>query len=704
MPTQPKKRFDGFGIRVTHFALVIVAASCVIVSQLWRLQVVEGHYYQSKARDERIHYQRLNAPRGMIYGNDETVVLADNRPSCDLVMVRAGSESPEVVCKRLEELVHIDSAALIAEVARYESQPFKQILVKKDVSKADLLRVEEHSFDLPGVFPVVHPQRRYLHGQTAGQILGYLNEVGLEELARYSVVIRNVVKEGDSYSAGEVLGRQLCIANTANEAAKIACAGNVKEWSEDGTTSTYFSEDMKYCLEVTARQWLPEYRMGDLIGRRGIESQYEPLMRGQDGQMQVSVYNSDRRPQLRTDAYGVPYVATDKYGRTLDEETEYRKEPLPGDAIFLTLDMDLQAMAEHLLEGEQGAIVVLQAETGAVLAMASSPGFDPNVFVTPDPNGMRTDILTSKPSRLMNRCIEEAFPPGSVFKILVAMAGLETGAIDENTSFFCGGRYVGQGFSKRCHTSHGSVSLKGAIARSCDVYFYNVGNRIGVERLHDWAQKFQFGRTTGIDLPSEISGVVPNKAWKDEFFKDRLPPEDRKWFPPETLDFAIGQGFLNTTPLQCAILVASVVNGGRVVRPYLNQAIKPMVSEPVVSERTVAAVRGGTIECVAAVNGTGRRARVDGLVMLGKTGTAQVVSQKWNAGLTDEQIPYQRRDHAWFVCGVMDPDLPVAMCVLVEHGLHGSTGAAPLAKELVEFIYSDKLAGDLVAQAEGKAP
>lgn len=629
MANQPKKRFDGFETRVTHFALAIVVATGILVFQLWRLQVVQGHYYQVKARDERIHYQRLKAPRGMIFGRDETVVLADNRPSCDLVMVRADNDNPEAVCKRLEELIHVDAETLLAEIEKYEKQPFQQILVKKDVSKADLLRVEEHSYELPGVFPVVHPQRRYLHGATAGQILGYLNEVGPDDLKRSDT-----------------------------------------------------------------------YHMGDLMGRRGIEAEYEALMRGRDGQMQVSVYNSDRRPQLRTDAYGVPYVATDKYGRKLDEETEYRKEPVPGDPIYLTLDMELQALAERLLEGEQGAIVVLEADTGAVLTMASSPGFDPNVFVTPDPNGMRKEILTGKPSRLMNRCVEEAFPPGSVFKILVAMAGLELGVIDENTTFFCPGRYQGQNFSKRCHSTHGSVALKGALARSCDVYFYSVGTKIGVERLYEWATKFNFGRTTGIDLPGEIPGVVPNKEWKDAYFAERgWPPEDRKWFPPETCDFSIGQGFVATTPLQCAVLVSSVVNGGRVVRPYLNRARGPQVSEPLVSERTINAVRVGTIECVAAPNGTGRRSRVEGLVMLGKTGTAQVVSQKWNAGLSDEQIPYERRDHAWYVCGVMDPDLPVGICILVEHGLHGSTGAAPLAKELVEFIYRDKLAGDLVAKA-----
>lgn len=633
MPAQPKKRFDGFEGRVTHFALLIMAASGILMFQLWRLQVVEGQFYQAKARDERIHYQRLKAPRGMIYGHDETVVLADNRPSCDLVMVQSERGDPVAVAKRLEALIHIDSEALLAEIKRYEKQPFKQILVKKDVSKADLLRVEEHSYELPGVFSVVHPQRRYLHGATAGQILGYLNEVNSADLK---------------------------------------------------TRDRYF--------------------MGDLIGRRGVEAEYEAIMRGNDGQMQVSVYNSDRRPQLRTDAYGIPYVATDKYGRKLNEEKEYRKEPVPGEAIYLTLDMELQALAEQLLEGEQGAIVVLRADTGAVLAMASAPGFDPNIFVTPDPTGKRTEVLTSKPSQLMNRCVEEAFPPGSVFKILVAMAGLELGVIDENTTFYCSGRYQGQKFSKRCHSSHGSVALKGALARSCDVYFYSVGAKIGVERLHDWSKKFGFGTKTGIDLPGEIPGVVPNTAWKDEYFKDSMPPEDRKWFPPETADFAIGQGFLNTTALQCAMLVSSVVNGGRLVRPYLNQARGPLVSEPLVSERTVNAVRTGTIECVMAPNGTGRRSRVDGLVMLGKTGTAQVVSQKWNEGLTDEQIPYARRDHAWYVCGVMDEDLPIGICILVEHGLHGSTGAAPLAKTLIEFIYAEKLAGGLVARAGEQTP
>jgi penicillin-binding protein 2 len=624
-----KKRFAGFELRLTHVALVIVAVASMLMVQLWQLQVVQGQYYQVKARDERIHYHRIKAPRGMIYGRDESVVLADNRPSCDLMMVRADAKDPLAVCRRLEQLVHINAEALFAQLEQAK-QPFTQILVKRDLSKADLMRVEEHAHELPGVFAVVHPQRRYLHGDTAGQILGYLNEVDRDDLAR-----------------------------------------------------------------------LPEYRMGDLIGRMGIEKMYEGLMRGKDGQMQISVYNSDRRPQLRTDSFGIPYVATDKYGRKLAEETEYRKEPVAGDALYLTLDIEVQALAEKLLEGEQGAIVVLEADTGAVLALASAPGFDPNIFVTPDPSGQRLEVLTGKPSRLMNRCIEEAFPPGSVFKLLVAMAGLEEGVINERTTFFCGGRYLGEGFSKRCHSSHGSVALEDAIARSCDVYFYNVGRMLGVERLHDWSRTFNFGKKTGIDLPGEIAAIVPNRAWKEEFFKDRLAPENRRWFPPETLDFSIGQGFLNTTALQCAVLTASVMNGGRIVRPYLNMALGPDVSEPLVSQKTVDLVRNAAITCVASPRGTGRRARVDGLVMLGKTGTAQVVSQKWNQGLTDEQIPYHRRDHAWFVAGVLDPDRPIAICVLVEHGLHGSTGASPLAKKLVEFMFADKLSEGLVARTSG---
>lgn len=622
-----KKRYEGIKRRIRNIAIGVTLALAVLVLRLWQLQIVNWYAYSSQAEENRLHSERLKAPRGIIYGPDESVVLADNRPSCDLVLVPAECRgtSFEEVCNRLGRLIHIDSHALLEKMKEDEKKPYRQVLVKKDVSKNELARVEEFSYALPGVFTVVSPQRRYLYGKTAGQILGYLNEIAPEEQS-------------------------------------------------------------------------DQYLSGDVIGRSGLELMYESEMRGADGQLVVNVYVSDRRPQLRTDAFGNAYVEVDSYGRKLEEEPEYRKEPVPGDPIFTTLDIGLQQFCEELLEGQVGGIAVLNADTGAVLALASSPGYDPSIFVTHGRSDQREEALTSKPNPMRNRCFQERYAPGSVFKVMLATAALEEGVIDENTTFYCPGFFQLDGVSRKWHCwkrgGHGTISVKDALAFSCDVFFYNVGLKLGVDRIHKWAGKLGLGEKTGIDLPREVSGLIPSREWREERMKKIYPdrPWEWQWYPGYTVNLAIGQGEACTTPLQNAVMIAAIVNGGRRIRPYVNAAIGPEVSEPFISEKTLRIVQAGMQKCVdkdpPAPTGTGNAAKMPGIAMLGKTGSAQMVSlERHEKYDSEEDIPYKLRDHAWFVAGVLDRQPRLAMCILIEHGHHGSSAAAPLAGEIVRFYY-----------------
>lgn len=644
-----KGGYEGFDRRIYMLGAALTIAFAILAVRLWDLQIVHWYEYRQMAEFNRLHPQRLKAPRGLIYGRDTSTVLADNRPSCDLVMIPAECKQEDVgaMCDRLQRLLAIDARALKDKIekSRRQRQPYRQILIKQDVTKDDLTRVEESTYALPGLYAVARPQRRYLQGKTAGQILGYLGEISTDE------------------------------------------------------------------LEQTE-----QYQLGDLIGRGGLEQMYEKDMHGTDGQLVVNVYASDTRPQLRTDPTGKPDIERiiDSYGRTLKEEPDFRIDPSPGQSLFTTLDIDLQKYCEQLLEGHVGAIVVLEAETGAVLTLASVPSYDPSVFVTHGRNRERSEALLAKPNPMVNRCFRETYAPGSTFKVMLATAALEEGIIDEHTSFSCPGFFQLPGVDRhwKCwnHSGHGSVSVVDALAFSCDVFFYNVGLRLGVDKIVEWSHKLGLGIKTGIDLPREVEGLIPSREWKESQLKKLYPdnPWEWKWYPGNTVNLSIGQGEAASTPLQCAVMMSAIVNGGHRVRPYINKAATPNVSESFVSEKTLRIVRAGMQKCVEKESppptGTGKAAKVPGMLVLGKTGSAQMVALEQHKEYSSEQeIPYELRDHAWFVCGVMDREPKIAICILVEHGHHGSSAAAPFAKQVIEHFYN-RSPNDGVAVASNDHP
>jgi penicillin-binding protein 2 len=633
---QEPRRYEGVEMRVQWIALTIAVAMCVLCMKFWQLQIVEMHEYAELARDNQVWEKRLPSDRGMIYGRNG-MVMADNRASADIVFVpgECPEEQREDVCRKLESLVNVPAEGILQRVEEQKGAPFSQVFVKRDVTRSDRIRVEEHSAALPGVVTVVRPQRRYLQGETGGHILGFLGQINQTEL--------------DSLK-------------------------------ENG------------------------YQQGDIVGKGGVERQYETELRGQDGFAVVTKYATGR-PQLETDRRGIPRVAArDSEGHLLREEGT-RSNPVPGDPVYLTLDVDLQRHCEDLLRKDIGAIVVLNADTGAVYALASMPTFDPNVFVTRDPNCERPETLENcerlallrapDPNPMFSRAYRENYPPGSVYKVLLAAAALEEGIIDEHSSYFCPGHFQLGGGGRKWHcwrrSGHGTVAVREALAFSCDVFFYNVGLKLGVDKIVEWSHKLGMGVKTGIDLPGEIKALIPSREWKQEMFEGK-PEWERNWYQGDTVNLSIGQGSASATPLQNTVMMAAIVNGGYRVRPYLNETLGPQVSERILSDRTIQIVQEGMRMCVEKKSppptGTGKEAAVDGVVVIGKTGSAQVMSLKHHEQFaTEEDIPYEFRDHAWFVAGVLDKEPRIALCILVEHGHHGSSAAAPLAKDIIEFFY-----------------
>lgn len=622
-------RYEGVESRVQLFALALAGSLCVLALQLWHLQVVNLAEFAAKAENNSVWEKRLESNRGVIYGANDTV-LADNRAAVDIVLVPGDcpEEKRAEVCKKLGELLRVDDDALLSEMKRLERAPFTQIAVKKDVTRADRIRVEELSYSLPGVFTLVRPQRRYLHGETAGQIIGYIGEIDRDELDR---------KKSEGYLSG------------------------------------------------------------DQIGKGGVERMYEDVLRGRDGFMLITRYASGR-PQLRTDRRGVPLVAPrDSHGHVLVEEGK-RREPEPGGALHLTLDIGLQEKCESLLEGERGSIVVLNADTGAVLAMASTPTYDPSVFVDHGRSRERMELLTDKVAKPMqSRAYRQHYPPGSVFKVLLAAAALEEGVIDAHSTQYCPGFFRLNNKGRKWHcwrrVGHGTTTVREALAFSCDVYFYNIGLSLGIDRIHDWGAKMGLGVKTGIDLPGELTGLIPSREWKAELFKDK-EVWDQRWYDGDTVNTSIGQGSVNATPLQNAVMMACIVNGGYRVQPFVNAEVGPHLSERIFSQKTVDIITGGMRLCVEkgppAPTGTGVRAQIPGMAILGKTGSAQIMSLEHHEEFaTEEDIPYEYRDHAWFVAGVIDREPRIAICILVEHGHHGSSAASPFAKDIIATFYGE---------------
>jgi penicillin-binding protein 2 len=410
--------------------------------------------------------------------------------------------------------------------------------------------------------------------------------------------------------------------------------------------------------EVTAEDLRSEFkarRLGDMVGSMGIEAAYEQRLAGIDG-LVIEVVDSQGR---------------------MREELQ-RIEPRPSPALALTLDYDLQAKAEELLSGKEGAIVALDPASGEVLGLASSPTYDPNSFINRFTPQEWQKLAANPDNPLLNRAIQGLYSPGSVFKPVMAAAGLDSGTITAGTVFFCGGTAMFYDRPFRCwfEPGHGSLALVGAIQNSCNIYFYNIGRRMGIDTIARYAEMLGLGAVTGIEIPGENKGLVPTTAWKKETSK-------APWYPGETISVAIGQGPLGVTPLQAAAMTAAIANRGVRVRPHLtadaDRTPPPAGSLATVSRETFETIIEGMWRSVND-GGTGQGARVEGFDICGKTGSTQTISRE-----TAERLgPGAKtvKTHSWFT-GFAPRDQPrIVVTVLVEFGGMGGSTAAPIAGEI----------------------
>ena len=393
-----------------------------------------------------------------------------------------------------------------------------------------------------------------------------------------------------------------------------------------------------------------EYVGGDVVGKMGIESVYEGRLRGHAGQEAIEVDARGRRVEV----------------------IAYRPETA-GQDVTLTLDLGAQKLAADLLAGERGGFVALDVRTGAVKVLYSSPSFDPNPM-TWGLSSREWTALTGDPSRpMMNRVIAGVYPPASTFKPFVAIAGLAEGVMSVAEQVFCPGSFKLGNRVFRCwrRWGHGRENLIEALRDSCDVYFYQMGLRIGVDRMLEWAGRFGFGVPTGVDLSGESGGNLAGRKWK----QDRI---GEQWYPGDTVNYSIGQGYLLTTPIQIARAYAALAAGGILPRPHLVRGENPAPLDLNISPAALDAVRKG-LEAVVSLKGTGASAGEFGVTVAGKTGTAQ-----------NPHGP----DHAWFA-GYAPREEPRYVAVLiVEAGEHGSSAAAPPVGELLAYLVRNEGKGE----------
>jgi penicillin-binding protein 2 len=593
--TEPVPRLEP---RIALLTAVMMAVFAVFALRLYYLQILRHEELARLADRNRIRLLRIRAPRGLVFDRKHRP-LVDTQPSFDAVLVPEDADKLPEVVERLER--HLGSDGVIERVAAAEETgrpPFEPIRVKERLDWRQVVALEAHQLELPGVSLEITPARRYIYGDLAAHLLGYTGEVSRAEIERYG-----------------------------------------------------------------------GYRMGDEIGKFGLERVFETYLRGTAGGQEIEVDSVGRRLRVM---------------RELPDQ--------PGASVMLTIDLDVQLAAEEALGDRAGAVAALDPNTGEIIAFVSKPAFNPDVF------GRRVDraewrrLATDPKHPLTDRVIQGIYPPGSTFKIVVALAGLHEGTLTPSTSYYCGGGLWYGNRTYRCWKKggHGHVSFRRAIVESCDVFFYQAGIRLGVDRIARWATTLGLGRKTGIELHTEKAGLIPTSDWKRRRFGE-------KWYPAETLSVAIGQGYVSTTPLQMAQLAALVANGGTRYRPQFVKQVEapgggvlrffpPVAEEHLTLDPTaLALVRDAMAHVVNGPGGTGSRARLGGIEVAGKTGTSQVVGQK--SMPASGKLPAHLEDHAWFIAFAPKENPQIAIAALVENGGGGGAVAAPVVGAVLKRYF-----------------
>lgn len=590
-----------FGSRALVSFLTVVALFGTLIFRFYDLQIVNHQDYVTKADSNRIQVQPIPPTRGLIFDRNG-ILLADNRPSYTLSIVRERSKNLEETLRLVESIVPVsdDDKSNFYKGLQQRRRPYEPVPLRYRLTEDEIARVAVNEYRLDGVEVEAQLVRHYPYGELFAHSIGYVGRVNERELASFDEV-------------------------------------DFRRYS--GTHS---------------------------VGKIGLEKHYESALLGEVGSRHVEV---------------------NAHGRVLKELE--RIDPMPGKDLFLHLDLHLQKAASAALKGHRGAVVAIEVATGGVLASVSAPSFDPNLFVTGISYADYKILNQSRDLPLFNRTIQGQYPPGSTLKPILGLGGLEVEAVTPERTIRDPGYYQLENDDRLYRDwkrwGHGnSVDLYQAIVESCDTYFYDLAVRMGIDQMHPVGAAFGLGQKTGIDIPNERAGLWPSRPWKRSV--RQLP-----WFPGDSLNVSIGQGYVLVTPLQLAVMTATLASKGILHPPKLTAKLgdHALSTEGLKSYQArdenwrfiSNAMRG----VVHSVRGTGKIIN-DGLdySIAGKTGTAQVIGIAQDEEYDRDKIDERNRDHALFVAYAPEEEPQIAVAIIVENGEHGSSTAGPVAREVFD--------------------
>ncbi|MEZ5529824.1 MAG: penicillin-binding protein 2 [Porticoccaceae bacterium] len=591
----PQLEYRLYAGRLLFTLLVVLIMAGVLMWRYYHLQVVRHEEFVTLSDRNRLLVEPLPPTRGLIYDRNG-VLLADNRPSFNLSIVKERAGDLDALLMELDRLVGVSEAEkerFFKQLAR-RRRPFEAVPLRLNLNEREqgILAVNEHR--LPGMEVTVQLLRYYPFADELAHVLGYVGRINDQEIQELDPV---------RYS---------------------------------GTL---------------------------VVGKTGLEKYYEDELLGEVGYQTVE-----------TNARG-------RVMRQLD-----RTDPQPGKDLHLYLDSRLQHVAYESLAGERGAVVAIEVATGGVLAMASAPSFDPNEFVTGIGVDSYNTLLNSPDRPLFDRVLQGQYPPGSTVKPVFGIAALQSGTISQDFRIFDPGFYRLKGDKRKYRDwkkgGHGSqIYLSDAIIQSCDTFFYDVGVRMTVDVLSLYGTRFGLGQKTGLDMPSERAGIMPSRAWK-------RAAKGLAWYPGDTVNTSIGQGFTLATPMQLAVLSSRLASRGEIRPPQLvrkQENIQPPAGIIKVADSHWNYVHHAMQEVVHGLRGTAKGIN-KGLNyhIAGKTGTAQVIGIKQDEEYDAELVSKRNRDHALFVAFAPVENPRIAVSVIVENGEHGSSTAAPVARKLID--------------------
>jgi penicillin-binding protein 2 len=613
---------------------LIISFFLVVIGRLAYLQIFRGKEYARFSDAYTVKEIPIPAPRGILYDRKGRV-LATTRPSFNLLLTLPKVKDLPQLFQELAPILNTTPEALNEVILHSKGLPrFRPITLATDLNREQVAQIQM--------------QKSVSLSKTVSQEEWAALEIRVEPMRHYP--------------EGELVAHVI---------------GFLREISEEK-------------LKETQKTLPGRYYPGDLVGVQGLERHFDLQLRGNEGKEEVIVDALGHEVTNRA-------AGEDLFG--LKKELLFIP-PTPGDNFYLSLDLDLQRVAYEALGDRVGAVVVLDVATGEVLSLVSRPSYDPERLVANISKSYWALLNTDERKILLNRAIQAAYPPGSTFKILTGLAALAEGIVKPTEKVSCPGYYSfgGRHFGCWLASGHGPVDFYRALVQSCDVYFYRMGERLGIDRLARYAKLFGLGESTGIELDFERSGLIPTSDWKMKVKKE-------DWNPSETLSAAIGQGYDLVTPLQNALMMARVANGGRAIRPYLVREIehpdgsrektsRPS-SEPIDFsmeksqwEVLIQALTG----VVQDPGGTAHKIALKGISMGGKTGTAQVVGYDTYGRKAKS---HKTEDHAWFVAFAPSQNPEIAVSVVVEHGGHGGVAAAPVAQAVIKKYFEMKNSSSL---------